>query len=108
GDRRHYGPGPGYWITTIVAEMVLALLATIIVMWFSRWREYRADAGGAQLAGTERMVAALQRLRASQTGSQLPESLRAFGIRDGSGSLLAGLFRSHPPLEDRIARLLGG
>lgn len=107
GERR-YGPGPGYWITTIVAEMVLAVLATVIVMWFSRWREYRADAGGAKLAGTERMVAALQRLRASQTGSQLPESLRAFGIRDGSGSLLAGLFRSHPPLEDRIARLLGG
>ncbi len=107
GGRQQRGPGIGYWVATIVAELVLALLATIIVMWFSRWREFRADAGGANLAGNHKMIAALERLHRSQVGSQLPESLHAFGIRDGSGSLLAGLFRSHPPLGDRIDRLKG-
>lgn len=100
------GPGIGYWVATIVAELVLGILASIIVMWFSRQREFRADAGGAGLAGKDKMVAALQRLQAAHTPSQLPNEMAAFGIN--SGSSLSKLFMSHPPLDERIRVLQQG
>jgi heat shock protein HtpX len=99
------GIGPGYWLTVFVLEIVFGILATIIVMAFSRYREYRADAGSARLVGAPKMIAALQRLRQSHDEAALPASMRAFGIRGGGG--LLGLFRSHPPLEKRIERLAG-
>ncbi|MCC8997320.1 MAG: protease HtpX [Nitrosomonas sp.] len=99
------GHGPAFWITTIVAELLLGILATIIVMWFSRQREFRADAGGASLAGRNKMVAALRRLQINSQQAQLPEQLAAFGISSGGGTGLRNLFRSHPPLEERIAAL---
>jgi heat shock protein HtpX len=98
------GNGPAFWITSIVAELVLGILASIIVMWFSRLREFRADAGGAALAGREKMIAALQRLKLAQEQPQLPAQMRAFGIA-GGGHGLARLFMSHPPLEERIEAL---
>ncbi len=104
-DSRGYGFGPGYWIATIVAEIVFGILATMIVMWFSRWREFRADAGGARLAGRQKMIAALERLRAEHEPSHLPDSMAAFGIKGGRRGGLMNLFRSHPPLEERIAAL---
>ena len=100
------GHGLGYYIVTIVAEVVLGILASTIVMWFSRYREYRADAAGARLAGSDGMIAALQRLKAEQgLLADLPGELTAFGIRPGAGSGLANLLRSHPPLDDRIIAL---
>lgn len=101
------GPGPAYWVTSIAAELVLGILATIIVMWFSRQREFRADAGGAQLAGREKMIAALRRLQAAHEPSTLPDRVQAFGIAGRSGGI-AGLFMSHPPLERRIEALQAG
>lgn len=101
--RTERGRGPAYFITTIVAELVLGILATMLVLWFSRWREFRADAGSARLVGAPKMIAALRRLQGSEP-SHLPDSVRAFGIRGGGGGF-ASLFRTHPPLEDRIARL---
>ena len=98
------GYGPGFWVTTFVAQIVLGILASIIVMWFSRRREFRADAGGAGLAGRQKMIAALERLKLNQEQSTLPEAVKAFGI-GGAGGGLMGLFRSHPPLEERIAAL---
>ncbi|PTR08340.1 heat shock protein [Nitrosospira sp. Nsp5] len=98
------GHGPAFLITTLVAQMVLGILASMIVMWFSRQREFRADAGGAQLAGRNKMIAALERLKQQHEPSQLPERLAAFGISGGDGGL-KGLFMSHPPLEARIAAL---
>lgn len=98
------GHGPAFWITTIIAEIVLGVLASIIVMWFSRQREFRADAGGASLAGKEKMIAALRRLQLTQKQAHLPDQLAAFGI-SGSRNGLMGLFMSHPPLEERIAAL---
>jgi heat shock protein HtpX len=93
-------------VVTIVAEIVLGILASTIVMWFSRYREYRADAAGARLAGSDGMISALQRLKAEQGLPQdLPGELTAFGIRSGAGSGLANLLRSHPPLDDRIVAL---
>ena len=100
------GYGIGYFATTIVAEILLGILASIIVMWFSRRREFRADAGGARLAGREKMVAALQRLQSVQEQGTLPAPIKAFGIRDGGG--LSRLFMTHPPLEERIAALRAG
>jgi heat shock protein HtpX len=97
------GTGPGFWITTFVAEIVLGILAAIIVSWFSRRREFRADAGGAAFAGREKMIAALQRLKLNQEQTTLPEQVKAFGISGGGGFM--ALFRSHPPLEERIAAL---
>src|SRR6185437_5368264 len=98
--------GPAFLITTIVAQMVLGILASMIVMWFSRQREFRADAGGAQLAGRDKMIAALERLKQRHEASQLPEQMAAFGISGGGvGSGLKDLFLSHPPLEMRIAAL---
>jgi heat shock protein HtpX len=97
------GYGIGYWLTTIVAELVLGILAAIIVAWFSRQREYRADAGGASLAGREKMIAALERLKLNQEQSQLPAQIAAFGISGGGG--LMRFLMSHPPLDERIAAL---
>lgn len=99
------GHGPAFWITTIVAEIVIGILASTIVMWFSRRREFRADAGGAALAGREKMIAALQRLKVSAGEAELPDQLAAFGISGHISRGLKGLFRSHPPLDDRIAAL---
>ncbi|MBI3899729.1 MAG: protease HtpX [Gammaproteobacteria bacterium] len=99
------GHGPAFMITTIVAELLLGILASIIVMWFSRRREFRADFGGAKLAGREKMIAALERLRAAHTPSQLPDQMAAFGINSGVAQGIKKLFTSHPPLEDRIAAL---
>jgi len=103
--RSENGHGPGFWITTIVAELVLAFLATMIVMWFSRRREFRADAGGAHLAGRQHMIGALEALRRNQPHA-LPDKMAAFGIAGGGiGAGLRKLFMSHPPLEERIAAL---
>lgn len=99
------GHGPAFWIATIVAEIVLAVLASIIVMWFSRRREFRADAGGAALAGREKMIAALQRLQTKYEPSALPDQIKAFGISGGQGLGLKRLFMSHPPLSERIEAL---
>ena len=99
------GYGPAYFVTSIVAELVLAILASMIVMWFSRQREFRADRGGARLAGAHKMIAALQRLQAAYAPPQLPNQLAAFGISGRMGGGLARLFMSHPPLAERIARL---
>lgn len=99
------GHGPAFWITAIIAEVVLGILASTIVMWFSRRREFRADAGGASLAGREKMIAALQRLQGSVNQPHLPDQLAAFGINGGLGSGIKRLFMSHPPLEERIATL---
>lgn len=96
------GHGPAYWITAIVAQVVLGILASAIVMWFSRQREYRADAGGASLAGKASMIAALERLQQSVNQPHLPEQLEAFGISGGMGSGIKRLFMSHPPLSERI------
>ncbi len=103
------GYGIGYYVVTIVAELVLGFLASMIVFWFSRWREYRADAASARLAGGGAMVAALQRLRAEQGLPQdLPGELTAFGISEQMKEGFSALFRSHPPLEDRIRALQQG
>ncbi len=95
----------GYYVGTFVAEIVLGFFATAIVMWFSRWREFHADAGSAKLTEANKMIAALQRLQMAQAG-QLPDQLAAFGIHGSKGSsLIQRFFRSHPPIEDRIAAL---
>jgi len=99
------GHGPAFFITSIVAQIFLSILATAIVMWFSRWREFRADAGGASLAGRGKMVAALRRLQAVHEPRDLPDQFAAFGIAGGLGEGLKKLFLSHPPLEERIAAL---
>jgi heat shock protein HtpX len=99
------GHGPAYWITVIVAEIVLAILASIIVMWFSRQREFRADAGSARLVGRDKMIAALQRLQAGPAAESLPDQMAAFGITGKRNGGLKRLFMSHPPLEERIEAL---
>ncbi len=99
------GHGPAFLITSIVAQLVLGVLASVIVMWFSRQREFRADAGGADLAGRSNMIAALQRLQQSAGQPHLPDQMAAFGISGSIGSGLRRLFMSHPPLEERIAAL---
>jgi heat shock protein HtpX len=103
--RTERGYGPGFFIASIVAQIVLGVLASTIVMWFSRRREFRADAGGARLAGRDSMIAALEGLRRVQRPDDLPESLRAFGISDSQKGGLKRFFMSHPPLEERIAAL---
>ncbi len=101
--RTERGQGPGYFITVIVAQILLGILASMIVAWFSRWREFRADRGSANLLGTPSpMVNALRRLGGLEHG-EMPKSLSAFGIAD-SGGVMA-LFASHPPIEARIAAL---
>ena len=100
------GHGPAFYIATIVAELVLGILASTIVMWFSRKREFKADEAGARLAGTSSMIAALQRLKAEQgMPVHMPDSLTAFGINGGLKQGLAGLLMSHPPLDKRIEAL---
>jgi heat shock protein HtpX len=99
------GHGLGFWITVIVAQILLGILASVIVMWFSRQREFRADAGGARLAGTQKMIRALERLKLGVGQPHLPDQLAAFGISGGIGQGLKRLFMSHPPLEERIAAL---
>ncbi len=105
GGRDSRGPGFAYFIILMALELVLGLFATMIAMWFSRRREFRADAGGAALAGREKMIAALQRLSANQQPSSLPAQVEAFGIAGGIGHGLKKLFLSHPPMEQRIAAL---
>ncbi len=101
------GIGPGYFIGSIFAEIVLGILAAMIAMWFSRRREFRADAGGARLAGRDKMIAALRRLQAASEPRDLPGQLAAFGIVGDIGHGLKRLLMSHPPLEERIAALGG-
>ncbi|MBT2971707.1 MAG: zinc metalloprotease HtpX [gamma proteobacterium symbiont of Ctena orbiculata] len=96
------GYGPGYFIVSMIAEFVLGILAMTIVMWFSRWREFRADRGGAELAGRGKMIAALKRLQQAHEPESLPEEMAAFAISAGK---VQKLFASHPPLESRIAAL---
>jgi heat shock protein HtpX len=103
GNQR--GMGMGYFLTTLVAQVFLSFFATLIVMAFSRWREYRADAGGARLAGTTNMIAALRRLQSAHEAQELPGNLAAFGIFGGTGNTMMRLLMSHPPLEQRIAAL---
>lgn len=99
------GQGPAFFVTMIVAELVLGVLASIIVMWFSRQREFRADSGGARLAGRHNMIAALQRLN-NLHPAPLPDRMAAFGIAGGGG--LSKLFMTHPPLNERIQALREG
>ena len=99
------GYGPAYFITSIVAQIFLSILASVIVMWFSRRREFRADAGGASLAGRGKMIAALQVLQRGSEPHDLPGEFAAFGISGGLGTGIKKLFMSHPPLEERIAAL---
>ncbi|MCQ8182492.1 protease HtpX [Methylomonas sp. SURF-1] len=96
------GYGPAYYITQMVAQIALSILASMLVMWFSRYREFRADAGGAQLAGRQKMISALRALQRAHEPAQLPGELAAFGINGGG---VQRLFMSHPPLEERIAAL---
>lgn len=98
------GHGPAFWITSLLAQFVLGILASIIVMWFSRQREYRADAGGASLAGRQNMIAALERLQRGQA-TALPDELVAFGINNKARDTLSKLFMTHPPLSARIDAL---
>ena len=103
-DGRDRGPGFGYMITVIVMQILLGFLASMVVAWFSRQREFRADAGGAHLAGKRKMIAALERLKvAHEIPSELPKQMTAFGIREGDGVM--ALFATHPPLDVRIAAL---
>ncbi len=99
------GFGPGAWIVSLIAQMVLGVLASIIAMWFSRHREFRADAGSAAIESREKMVAALRRLGSRQPASDLPEAVEAFGISGRRDGGIKRLFMSHPPLEERIAAL---
>lgn len=99
------GHGIAFWVTTIIAEIVLGILASIIVMWFSRQREFRADEGGADLAGRQKMISALERLKQGSAPAELPDQLAAFGIAGGIGQGLKKLFMSHPPLDERIEAL---
>ena len=100
------GHGPAFYIATIVAELVLGILASMIVMWFSRKREFKADEAGARLAGTSSMIAALQRLKSEQgVPVHMPDSLTAFGINGGIKEGFKALLMSHPPLDQRIEAL---
>ncbi|MGR9115786.1 MAG: protease HtpX [Gammaproteobacteria bacterium] len=96
------GYGPAYYVTQIVMQIVLSILASMLVMWFSRYREFRADAGGAKLAGRDKMIGALRALQRAHEPEELPGQLAAFGIHGGG---VQRLFMSHPPLEERIAAL---
>ena len=99
------GGGIGYYAVVFVLDMVFGLFASMIAMWFSRHREFRADVGGATLAGKDKMIAALERLAQNHGESMLPKQVAAFGISGGNGSGLKRLLMSHPPLEERIAAL---
>ena len=99
------GYGPAYFIVSIVAQIFLSILATMIVMWFSRWREFRADEGGAELAGSGKMIGALQALQRAQQPKDMPRELEAFGISGEKALGWRRLFMSHPPLQERIEAL---
>jgi heat shock protein HtpX len=103
--RTERGYGPGFFIASLVAQILLGILATMIVMWFSRRREFRADAGGAKLAGRDSMIGALQGLQRIQNPVALPQAIQAFGISGRGTRGLMRLFMSHPPLDERIAAL---
>ncbi|HVR80684.1 MAG TPA: protease HtpX [Luteimonas sp.] len=105
GGRDNGGGGLGYYAVVFVLDMVFGLFASMIAMWFSRHREFRADAGGAKLAGRDKMIAALERLAQNHGQSTLPKQVAAFGISGGNGSGLKRLLMSHPPLDERIAAL---
>ena len=105
GQRDDGSVGIGYYAVVFVLDLAFGVLASIIAMWFSRWREFRADAGGAKLAGRDKMIAALERLAMNAGTSTLPKQVQAFGISGGGGHGLRRLFLSHPPLEERIAAL---
>jgi heat shock protein HtpX len=102
------GYGPAYFITSIVAQIFLSIFASMIVMWFSRRREFRADEGGANLASRQKMIAALRALQRKSEPADLPGAFAAFGISGGIGAGMKKLFMSHPPLEERIASLERG
>jgi heat shock protein HtpX len=97
--------GIGFFVSSLVAQILLGILASMIVMWFSRQREFRADAGGAKLAGRDKMIAALNRLKAMHEPVQLPDQMAAFGIAGSPAGGFKRLFMSHPPLDERIAAL---
>ena len=99
------GRGIGYFMTVIVLEIVFGIIASVIATWFSRQREFRADAAGAKFAGREKMIAALERLMLNHGQTALPKDVQAFGISGGVGEGLKRLFMTHPPLEERIAAL---
>lgn len=99
------GYGPAYYIVSILAQILLSILASMIVMWFSRRREFRADAGGASLAGRHKMIGALKALQRAHEPKDLPGEFAAFGIAGGKAGGFKRLFMSHPPLEERIAAL---
>jgi len=103
--RTERGYGPGFFITSLVAQIVLGILASMIVMWFSRRREFRADAGGAKLAGARNMIDALHGLKRVHVPRALPKSMQAFGINGARVAGLRKLFMSHPPIDERIAAL---
>jgi heat shock protein HtpX len=103
--RNERGTGPGFFLASFIAQILLGILASMIVMWFSRQREFRADRGGAKLAGRDSMIRALEGLRRQSQPAELPEAMRAFGISGGRMGGLGRLFMSHPPLEERIAAL---
>ncbi len=105
---QYRSPGIGYYITSFIMEIVFGFLASLVVMWFSRQREFHADAGGARLAGRGKMIAALERLRQLNEPSQLPSQMAAFGINSGLGEGLRKLLMTHPPLEERITALRQG
>ena len=103
---RSNGRGIAYFITYMAAQVVLGFVANAISMWFSRFREYRADSSAAELAGREKMIAALEKLKGpSAQPSQMPDTLVAFGINGGMPAGIRALFRSHPTLDDRINAL---
>jgi heat shock protein HtpX len=102
--REGEGHGPGFFIVSIVAQVVLGILASLIVFRFSRLREFRADAGGAKLAGREKMIAALERLKGATPGV-LPEQMAAFGVSGARKAGFARFFATHPSLEERVERL---
>ena len=97
------GTGPAFFITVLISQFVLGILASMVVMWFSRYREFHADAGGAKLAGRHKMIAALERLKMNHEQASLPKSVAAFGI--SGGGAIAKLFSTHPPLDERIEAL---
>ena len=99
------GHGPAFWIVSFIAQMIFSVLAMVIVMWFSRWREFRADEGGAALAGRQNMIDALEKLKSASGAEPLPDEMRAMAINAGK---VQALFASHPPLDDRINALRKG
>jgi len=103
--KNNRGHGIGFYISSMIAQVLLGILASTIVMWFSRWREFRADAGGADLAGRQNMINALRRLQTVSNPQDLPDEMAGFGIAGGLGDGIKKLFMTHPPLEVRIEAL---